>query len=79
MAIQDRCAWMSDDETEQCVYYAGHVEPLHRMALSTEPWPPAYFEVFEEKSDEKLNRSGIVDDLLNGLGTGEAKQDSEKG
>lgn len=40
--LEDRCGFCSEDGTKQCVYYAGHKEPLHRFG-PLEPWPPAYF------------------------------------
>lgn len=43
---------MCDGAEKRCVYYAGHAEPLHKMADINLPWPPTYFTAFEGQ-DEK--------------------------
>lgn len=47
----DRCGVCSEGFAKQCVYFAGHLEKLHRFADRDLPWPPAYF-LLQENDDD---------------------------
>ncbi len=55
---QVRCGVCSEDFHTQCVLYEGHRERRHRMADRELPWPPAYFEAFEEDEREDDDADG---------------------
>lgn len=40
---EDRCGVLKEGCDEQCVYFAGHKEPVHKFGPLL-PWPPTYFE-----------------------------------
>jgi hypothetical protein len=59
-ASEDRCGFRREqgleDEPQQCIYFAGHKEPLHRFGPLL-PWPPVYFS--QELTDNQEGPSPV--------------------